>query len=33
MHLLFYGKEQVKLLGTKSVETFLREQTEKVGVA
>jgi phosphatidylserine decarboxylase len=33
MHLLFYGKEQVKLLGTKSVENFLREQTEKVGGA
>lgn len=31
MHLLFYGKEQVKILGTKSVETFLRDQTEKQG--
>lgn len=33
MHLLFYGREQVKILGTKSVETFLRDQTEKVGGA
>jgi len=31
MHLLFYGKEQVKLLGNKKVEEFLREQSIKQG--
>jgi phosphatidylserine decarboxylase len=31
MHLLFYGKEQVKLLGNKEVEELLREQSVKQG--
>lgn len=30
MHLLFYGKEQVKLLSTKTVEQELKEQSVKV---
>jgi len=30
MHLLFYGKDQIKLLGTKPVEELLREQSIKV---
>jgi len=32
MHLLFYGKEQIKLLGNKRVEEFLHEQSVKQGV-
>ena len=30
MHLLFYGKEQVKILGNKRVDELLREQSIKV---
>ena len=30
MHLLFYGKEQVKLLEAGKIESVLREQTLKV---
>lgn len=31
MHLLFYGKEQIKLLGSKKVEEILQEQSVKQG--
>jgi phosphatidylserine decarboxylase len=30
MHLLFYGKEQIKLLGSRKVEEILQEQSVKV---
>ncbi|TFK39971.1 phosphatidylserine decarboxylase-domain-containing protein [Crucibulum laeve] len=31
MHLLFYGREQVKILGTKRIEELLKEQSIKQG--
>lgn len=30
MHLLFYGKEEIKLLGNKRVDELLREESIKV---
>lgn len=30
MHLLFYGKEEVKLLGNRRIEDVLKEQSVKV---
>ena len=33
MHLLFYGKEQIKLLGNKTVEELLREESIRVSAA
>lgn len=30
MHLLFYGKHQIKVLGTQTVEHLLHEQSVKV---
>lgn len=32
MHLLFYGKEQVKLLEAHKVEALLKEQSVKVSL-
>ena len=33
MHLLFYGKEQIKLLHWKTVEEHLRDMTIKVSIS
>jgi phosphatidylserine decarboxylase len=33
MHLLFYGKEEIKVLGNKRVDEILREQSIKVSGA